>query len=94
MDPLLVWLLCPFVTELTTDPAVSLVSMRQGNLTLEDHLTDLPEFVYIDFFCYGLNQPLIDHLIRNGPRGSLGEFLDFALFLKGSHCRGGGQVVD
>ncbi|ROL29780.1 hypothetical protein DPX16_0837 [Anabarilius grahami] len=38
----------------------------------------------MDFFGYGLNEPLKDYLLTNGPRGSFVEFLDFALLTVGS----------
>lgn len=67
------------------DPAVQLVAMRQGKRALEDHikdfldiahLSDLLGFALIDFFFYGLNQPIKHKLIRDGPRGLLAMFLD------------------
>ncbi|ROL53270.1 hypothetical protein DPX16_20909 [Anabarilius grahami] len=75
------------------DPAWCLVSLRQGNCTLEAHiqkflefahLSDLPDCALIDFFSHGLNEPLKDYLLTNGPRGSFVEFLDFALLTVGS----------
>ncbi|ROI16557.1 hypothetical protein DPX16_22676 [Anabarilius grahami] len=75
------------------DPAWCLISLRQGNCTLEAHiqkflefahLSDLPDCALIDFFGHGLNEPLKDYLLTNGPRGSFVEFLDFALLTVGS----------
>ncbi|ROL08914.1 Tripartite motif-containing protein 16 [Anabarilius grahami] len=75
------------------DPVRYLVSLRQGNCTLEAHiqrfldiahLSDLPDCALIDFFAYGLNEPLKGYLNVNGPRGTFREFLDFALLTVGS----------
>ncbi|ROI15566.1 Deoxyribonuclease gamma [Anabarilius grahami] len=75
------------------DPATQLVSLRQGTRTLEvhiqnfldiAHLSDLPDCALIDFFGYGLNEPLKTSLLTNGPRRSFMEFLDFALLAVGS----------
>ncbi|ROL53745.1 hypothetical protein DPX16_2466 [Anabarilius grahami] len=75
------------------DPVRYLVSLRQGNCTLEAHiqrfldiahLSDLPDCALIDFFAYGLNEPLKGYLNVNGPRGTFREFLDFALLTIGS----------
>ncbi|XP_051768916.1 translation initiation factor IF-2-like isoform X2 [Ctenopharyngodon idella] len=80
-------------SSLSMDPAIRLVRLRQGNCTLEDHIqkfldiayfSDLPDCALIDFFGYGLNEPLKDYLLINGPRGSFVEFLDFALLTVGS----------
>ncbi len=38
----------------------------------------------IDFFCEGINQPLKSRLIREGPRSSLSQFMDYALLTVGS----------
>ncbi|ROI26648.1 hypothetical protein DPX16_21591 [Anabarilius grahami] len=81
------------ISSLSMDPAWCLVSLRQGNCTLEAHiqkflefahLSDLPDCALIDFFSHGLNEPLKDYLLTNGPRGSFVEFLDFALLTVGS----------
>jgi len=80
-------------SNLSMDPTIRLVRLRQGNCTLEDHIqkfldiayfSDLPDCALIDFFGYGLNEPLKDYLLINGPRGSFVEFLDFALLTVGS----------
>ncbi len=38
----------------------------------------------IDFFCEGINQLLKSRLIREGPRSSLSQFMDYALLTVGS----------
>ncbi len=38
----------------------------------------------IDFFYEGINQPLKSRLIREGPRSSLSQFMDYALLTVGS----------
>ncbi len=71
-----------------TDIARMLLHLEQGSLPLEDyvqdyldlaHFSDLPDCALIDFFCEGINQPLKSQLIREGPRSSLSQFLDYAL---------------
>ncbi len=70
-----------------------LLTLEQGSRPLEDyiqeyldlaHFSDLPDCVLIDFFCEGINQPLKSQLIREGPRSSLSQFLDYALLCVGS----------
>ncbi len=43
------------------------------------YFSDLPDCVFIDFFCEGINQPLKSRLLREGPRSSLSRFMDYAL---------------
>lgn len=71
------------------DPAITLVCL----CSLEDHIkdfldidnfNDLPDFALINFFCYGLNNPLQSTMIRDGPPGLLSEFLDYTFPLSGS----------
>ncbi len=75
------------------DIARLLLSLKQGTHSLEDyiqeyldlaHFSDLPDCVLIDFFCEGINQPLKSQLIRECPRSSLSQFLDYALLTVGS----------
>ncbi len=75
------------------DMAGMLPTLEQGSRPLEDyiqeylglaHFSDLPDCVLIDFFCEGINQPLKSQLIREGPRSSLSQFLDYALLTVGS----------
>ncbi len=75
------------------DMAGMLLTLKQGSRPLEDytreyldlaHVSDLPDCVLIDFFCEGINQPLKSQLIREGPRSSLSQFLDYALLCVGS----------
>ncbi len=75
------------------DMAGMLLTLEQGSRPLEDyiqeyldlaHFSDLPDCVLIDFFCEGINQPLKSQLIREGPRSSLSQFLDYALLCVGS----------
>ncbi|XP_051739084.1 uncharacterized protein LOC127506546 [Ctenopharyngodon idella] len=70
-----------------------LLGLTQGTRSIEDYITeylniaywsDLPDCVLIDFFCEGINQPLKEQLIREGPRSSLSLFLDYALLTVGS----------
>ncbi len=70
-----------------------LLTLEQGSRPLEDyireyldlaHLSDLPDYVLIDFFCEGINQPLKSQLTREGPRSSLSQFLGYALLTVGS----------
>ncbi|ROJ70135.1 hypothetical protein DPX16_13856 [Anabarilius grahami] len=65
----------------------------QGTRSLEEYvqeyldiayLSDLPDCALIDFFCDGVNQPLQNQLRREGPRSSLGSFMDYALLSVGS----------
>ncbi len=69
-----------------------LLTLEQGLRSLEDyiqeyldlaHFSDLPDCVLIDFFCEGINQPLKSHLIREDPRSSLSQFMDYALLTVG-----------
>ncbi len=75
------------------DIARLLLFLKQGTRLLEDYIqeylniayySDLPDCVLIDFFCEGINQPLKSQLIREGPRSSLSQFLDYALLTVGS----------
>ncbi len=75
------------------DIARLLLSLKQGTRSLEDYIqeylnvayySDLPDCVLVDFFCEGINQPLKSQLIREGPRSSLSQFLDYALLTVGS----------
>ncbi len=70
-----------------------LLSLKQGKRSLEDFIqeyldvandSDFPDDVLIDFFCDGINQPLKSQLIREGPRSSLSQFMDYALWTVGS----------
>ncbi|XP_051717032.1 uncharacterized protein LOC127494877 [Ctenopharyngodon idella] len=70
-----------------------LLWLKQGTRSLEEYIreyldvaygSDLPDCVLIDFFCEGVNQPLKKQLIREGPRSSLSQFLDYALLNVGS----------
>ncbi len=75
------------------DPALRIVHLRQGVHSLKDHIQDCLDIAYlsdlldcalIDLFFHELNEPLRSVLIRDGPRGSFYQFLDFALLLTGS----------
>ncbi len=75
------------------DTAQMLLTLKQGLRSLEDyiqeyldlaHFSDLPDCMLIDFFCEGINQPLKSRLIREGPRSSLSQFMDYALLTVGS----------
>ncbi len=75
------------------DTARMLLTLKQGLRSLEDyiqeyldlaHFSDLPDCMLIDFFCEGINQPLKSRLIREGPRSSLSQFMDYALLTVGS----------
>ncbi|KAL0199126.1 hypothetical protein M9458_007666, partial [Cirrhinus mrigala] len=75
------------------DTARLLLALEQGTRTLEGyiqeyldtaHFSDLPDYVLIDFFFEGTNQPLKSKLRREGLCSSLCLFLDFALLCVGS----------
>ncbi len=75
------------------DTARLLLTLEQGLRSLKDYIqeyldlayfSDLPDCVLIDFFCEGINQPLKSRLIREGPRSSLSQFMDYALLTVGS----------
>lgn len=79
-----------FVTRLRQHGSSSTLCPPSSTRSFEDliqdfisipHFTDLLDFALIDFFCYGLNNPLQSTLIRDGPRGLLSVFLDYALQL-------------
>ncbi|KAL0201349.1 hypothetical protein M9458_004536, partial [Cirrhinus mrigala] len=70
-----------------------LLRLKQGPRTLEQHVSeflaianhsDLPDYLLIQIFCDGLNEPLKAKLRREGPRSSLAAFMDFALLTVGS----------
>ena len=72
------------------DNALMLLTLEQGSRSLEDYIqeyldlaycSDMPDYVLIDFFCEGINQPLRSRLIREGPRSSLNQFMDYACLL-------------
>ncbi len=75
------------------DTARLLLTLEQGLRSLEDYIqeyldlayfSDLPDCVLIDFFCEGINQPLKSRLLREGPRSSLSQFMDYTLLTVGS----------
>ncbi len=75
------------------DTARLLLTLEQGLRSLEDYVqeyleiayySDLPDYVLIDFFCEGINQPLKSQLTLEGPRSSLSDFMDYALLTVGS----------
>ncbi len=70
-----------------------LLALKQGTRSLEDYIqeylsiayySDLPDCLVIEFFCEGINQPLMSKLRREGPRSSLCQFMDYALLCVGS----------
>ncbi|KAI2667931.1 Retrotransposon Gag-like protein 9 [Labeo rohita] len=54
-------------------------------ISIANHST-LPDCIIIEIFCDGVNQPLRARLRSEGPRSSLGAFLNFALLCVGSPC--------
>ncbi|KAL0177061.1 hypothetical protein M9458_025955, partial [Cirrhinus mrigala] len=91
-QPTLIQQLYP-TTSANMDPVISFALRAQGNRSLEDHIqdfldivqySDFPDCALMDLFSHGLNEPIRTMLIVSGPRGSLIEFLDFALLLTGS----------
>ncbi len=75
------------------DTTTLLFALKQGMRSLEDHTqyflaivdySDLPDIVLMEVFYDGINQPLRSRLRREGPRSSLGQFLDYALLTVGS----------
>ncbi len=75
------------------DTTTLLFALKQGTRSLEDHIqyflaivdySDLPDIVLMEVFCDGINQPLRSRLRLEGPRSSLGQFLDYALLTVGS----------
>ncbi len=70
-----------------------LLALEQGTRSLEDYIqeylsiayySDLPDCLLIEFFCKGINQPLMSKLRCEGPRSSLCQFMDYALLCVGS----------
>ncbi len=59
------------------DAAILLLALKQGTRSLERYIaeylalangSELPDCMLIDFFCDGLNQPLMSKVIHKGPR--------------------------
>ncbi|XP_058639017.1 uncharacterized protein LOC131544658 isoform X2 [Onychostoma macrolepis] len=75
------------------DAAILLLALKQGTRSLEGYITEylalangseLPDYMLIDFFCEGINQPLKSRLTLEAPRSSLSDFIDYALVTVGS----------
>ncbi len=74
------------------DTARLLLALEQGLRSLKDYIreyleiayySDLTDCVLIDLFCEGIDQPLKSRLTLDGPRSSLSDFMDYALFTVG-----------
>ncbi len=70
-----------------------LLALEQGTRSLDDYIleylsianySNLPGCLLLEFFCKGINQPLMSKFRREGPRSSLCQFMDYALLCVGS----------
>ncbi len=72
----------------------TVITLEQDLRSLEDYVqeyleiayySDLPDCVLICFFCEGINQTLKSRLTLEGPRLSLSDYMDYALWFS-AHC--------